>query len=142
MYSRCIDENVIYSKGPDPPLTPCQKAHNMSLVGIKTLKVGMQHSDLVSMLLIVLLSQNCHFKTLKRLHIIYLKRSFQLGYTVEGCIIHLPHTRSNGRARGYSIAVCRYDNIIYNLNTVTIIHNTTQCTAQINTDYNTLSSRQ
>lgn len=52
--------SFICSKGSDPPLTPFQKAHNMSPVGIKMLKVGMKHSDLVSMLLIVLLSQNCH----------------------------------------------------------------------------------
>ena len=52
--------SFICSKGSDPPLTPCQKVHNMSPVGIKTLKVGMQHLDLVSRLLIALLSQNCH----------------------------------------------------------------------------------
>jgi len=68
-YSRCIDEIVIYSKGSDPPLTSCQKAHNMSLVGIKTLKVEMQHSDLMPLLLIALLSQNVtiYFKTQKML---------------------------------------------------------------------------
>jgi hypothetical protein len=138
-YSRCIDKIVIYSKGSDPPLTSRQKAHNMSLVGIKTLKVGMQHSDLMPLLLIALLSQNVtiYFKT-QKMFTYYLKRSFQLGYTVQGCIICLPHARSNGRASGYSIAVCRYGNITYNLNTVTIIRNTTQYTTQHNAQHNTM----